>query len=56
MCQELDPNQCSDSSNLSGKQSNDCSEADGVVVNGVESGYCAPPFGCFLKDYFISEW
>jgi hypothetical protein len=21
-----------------------------------ERGYCAPPFGCFLKDYFISEW
>lgn len=25
-------------------------------VNDRESGYCAPPFGCFLKDYFISEW
>ena len=23
---------------------------------GGEVGYCAPPFGCFMKDYFSSEW
>lgn len=27
-----------------------------VHVSALNDGFCAPPFGCFLKDYFPTEW
>lgn len=28
----------------------------GDVEVGEYQGKCSPPFGCFLKDYFVTEW
>jgi NAD(P)-dependent dehydrogenase (short-subunit alcohol dehydrogenase family) len=31
-------------------------ESEQVHVSASNDGLCAPPFGCFLKDYFPTEW
>ena len=27
-----------------------------ILAESSDNNYCSPPYGCFLKDFFITEW
>jgi hypothetical protein len=49
--------QC-DSGGQDGNRVGNADNADDAdnADNALEPGYCRPLFGCFLKDYFATEW